>query len=89
MFRAYKCSTEFRIADDCPEHVRARALVNCVTSMQDAVRPSVPHCDREWISLVENRISGFHFPVICFIADQTIAQFVARASKLFCREPRK
>ncbi len=93
MFRCYQRKIGVQFHPDCPDHVKRRDITGLLGALHAGRPPRLPHCDQEWITLVDERIPGWQIPLIGFISEESLKGFgrrlraIAARILLVCGEP--
>lgn len=85
MFRCHRQKIGVRFHPDCPDHVKARSFSATLDAMSEAERIKIAHCDREWVTRIDEREPGWWFPFIGFVPDTHLHAIAARVRRAMGR----
>lgn len=79
MIRWHQRRVGVRFSPDCPDYVKKRTF-NCYLQhiQEEETRPKPPLCDQPWVTLVDERISGWWFPFYGFVSDEALRRLASR-----------
>lgn len=72
-----RCSVRMRgvkFYSDCPDYIKARSIGVFIPAALNGEKHSLPLCDQEWVSLVDEKILGWWFPLVGFVSDRQITE---------------